>query len=291
MKSKQPKISIVTPSFNMLPYLRLCHASIIDQGMEIEHIVMDGGSTDGTIEAFKKREGMVFISEKDTGMYNALNKAINKSTGEIIGHLNCDEQYLPETLPYIQDFFDRNPDIDFIAGDFLVINPDGGFVAFRKSFQPRWPYFFSNYLYTTTCTLFYRRRIFDVCSFDESYKSIADVIFLYNVLKKGFKGIHLKKYFSAFTYSGTNLSLNPISSFEKKRFNKTLPLWYRLIKPAFFILFFVERVLHNNYKEAHILHYSIYTNKSSAERITLTKLHPGFRLKFKSFVKSEGTDN
>jgi len=265
----------------MLPMLRLCHASIKDQGVDYEHIVVDGKSADGTPQWLSENKTITSVSEKDNGMYDALNKGIGMARAEIIGHLNCDEQYLPGILKFVIDFFERNPAVDFIAADFLVINPSGEFVAYRKSFQPRWPYFFSNYLYTTTCTLFYRRKIFDACRFDHSYKSIADVIFLYNVIKQGFKGTHIPKYFSVFTYSGTNLSLNPISGLEKKQFNQTLPLWYRMLKPFFFIMFFVERILHGTYTEKPLLSYAIYTSNSTRERITLTKTHPGFRLKFK----------
>lgn len=276
-----PQISIVTPSFNMLSTLPLCCASVRDQEVKFEHIIMDGGSTDGTVE-WLRGQSITWVSERDKGMYNALNKALDLAKGEIIGHLNCDEQYLPGVLQCVIKFFDENPTIDFVAGNFLVIDPTGELVAYRKSFQPRWPYFFSNYLYTTTCTLFYRRRVFDQVRFDESYKSIADVIFLYHVLRKKFKAAHISRYMAAFTYSGKNLSLSPISAIEKNRFNKTLPAWYRLIRPFFFFLFFIEKIIHRNYSEEEELSYSIYTHGSPNERVTLIKMKPQFRLKFKA---------
>ncbi len=281
LKAVNPAISIVTPSFNMIEYLRLCHASVLDQGVSFEHIVMDGGSTDGTVDWLSKQK-IEWVSERDHGMYNALNKAIEKSTGEIIGHLNCDEQYLPGVLQFAIDFFVEHPDVDFIAADFLVVDPSGEFVAYRKSFQPKWPYFFSNYLYTNTCTLFYRRKIFRECRFDESYRSIADVIFLYHVIKKGFKGEHVKKYFATFTYSGDNLSLNPISSVEKKKFLNTLPVWYRVARPIFFIFFFIERILSKSYIESSSLSYSIFRSADLTKRVTVTRQNPGYYVKFES---------
>ena len=264
----------------MLPSLQLCCASVADQEVYAEHIVMDGASSDGTVEWLRLNDKVIGISEKDKGMYNALNKAIDLAQGEIIGHLNCDEQYLPGVLSFVEKYFDENPQIDFIAGNFLVVDPNGNLVAYRKAFQPRWPYFFSNYLYTTTCALFYRRKIFTNCSFDESYRSIADVIFLYNVIRKGYKGAHIPMYFSTFTYSGDNLSLNPISAQEKIRFGKTLPGWYKLVKPFFFFLFFVEKFFRNTYYESSPLTYSIYTRDRLDKRTTITKHNPGFRLKF-----------
>lgn len=265
----------------MLPYLKRCAASIQDQGVSVEHIVMDGGSSDGTAEwLVGVRSGIDGVSEKDNGMYNALNKAIRHSRAEIVGHLNCDEQYLPGVLRRVLDYFAQNPDIDFLAADFLVIDPRGELVAYRKSFQPRWPYFFSNYLYTTTCTLFYRRRVFDKVMFDESYRSIADVIFLYNVIRAGYRGVHLPGYVATFTYSGTNLSLHPVSALEKKRFLATLPLWFRFLKPMFFVSFFVQKVIHGNYHESSPLRYSIYSGDDLQQRKEFHAERPGFRLRF-----------
>ena len=224
------------------------------------------------------------ISEKDNGMYNALNKAIDLSKGDIIGHLNCDEQYLPGVLESVLNYFGSNPEIDFITGDFLVTDMEGNFLAFRKNFHPRWQYFFSNYLYTTTCTLFYRRKIFEQLKFDESYRSIADVIFVYNVIKNGFKGAHIRKYFSTFTYSGENLSLDPISAIEKVSFNRTLPFWYKVVKPLFFLLFFIERILKNVYRNESPLVYSIYRGENLDNRMKTSKENPGFRLRFKRTI-------
>ena len=127
-----PDISIVTPSFNMLPFLKRCAASVRDQGVNLEHIVVDGGSSDGTPTWLTGETGILSVSEKDKGMYNALNKAIRRSTAEIVGHLNCDEQYLPGTLRRVLDYFASHPHVDFVASDFLVINSQGNFLAYRK---------------------------------------------------------------------------------------------------------------------------------------------------------------
>lgn len=264
----------------MLPSLKRSVASVQDQGVSFEHIIMDGGSKDGTAEWLASQAGVNGLSEPDRGMYHALNKAIGRASAEIVGHLNSDEQYLPGTLRRVIDFFARHPEVDFLAGDFLVVKPTGEFVAYRKAFQPRWPYFFSNYLYTTTCTLFYRRKIFDRIMFDESYRSIADVIFLYQVMKAGFRGVHLPGYTATFTYSGVNLSLDPVSVREKKRFQATLPRSFRLLKPVFFLAFFVEKVLHGSYREAGVLRYAIYPEDDLSTRKEFRVEHPGFRLRF-----------
>lgn len=280
MGDVKPAISIVTPSYNMLPYLKRCAASIADQEVAVEHVVMDGVSTDGTAEWLAASPSIRGRSEKDNGMYHALNKAIGEASADIVGHLNCDEQYLPGTLKKVVTYFHDHPEVDFIAGDFLIVNPEGEFLAYRKAFQPRWPYFFSNYLYTTTCTLFYRRKIFDRVQFDESYRSIADVIFLYRVMRAGFRGKHVPGYVATFTYSGVNLSLNPVSLEEKKRFHATLPSWFKVCRPFLFFSFFIEKVLHGCYVEAPNLVYAIYDAEIATGRVQRTVKAPGFRIRF-----------
>lgn len=280
MGDKQPSIAIVTPSYNMLPHLKRCVASVQDQGVPVQHVIMDGGSSDGTAEWLAGTPGLQGRSEKDKGMYHALNKAIGETSADIVGHLNCDEQYLPGTLKKVVAYFHDHPEVDFIAGDFLIVNPEGGFLAYRKAFPPRWPYFFSNYLYTTTCTLFYRRKIFDRVQFDESYRSIADVIFLYRVMRAGFRGKHVPGYVATFTYSGVNLSLHPVSVEERRRFRATLPAWFKICRPFFFFLFFLEKALHGCYTEQSNLAYAIYDADISRGRIQHTVKAPGFRIRF-----------
>src|SRR4051794_12168911 len=113
-------ISIITPSFRQLDWLRLAMASVADQqGVSIEHIVQDG-ETDGVREVFEKVSAIpgggdyvprLFV-EKDNGMYDAINRGLARSTGEICGYLNCDEQYFPSALRAVADYFAANPNID-----------------------------------------------------------------------------------------------------------------------------------------------------------------------------------
>src|SRR5437660_9009586 len=99
-------ISVITPSLNMLPYLKRCCASLADQeGASWEHIVVDGESTDGTVEWLRSQPHVASIIGKDQGMYDAINKGLAACTGDIVAYLSCDEQYLPGTLAYIDHYF------------------------------------------------------------------------------------------------------------------------------------------------------------------------------------------
>src|SRR5207249_2253811 len=108
-----PKFSIITPSYKQLDWLRLCAASVADQrDVEVEHIVQDAGSG-RELEAWAATQPCLTVYvEKDTGMYDAINRGLAKARGEFFGYLNCDEQYLPGALSKVAAAFQRNPEID-----------------------------------------------------------------------------------------------------------------------------------------------------------------------------------
>lgn len=105
----KPLFSIITPTFNRRDFLEINIKSLLNQSYQnFEHIVIDGGSTDGTVELLKKYESqynMRWISEPDNGIYDAVNKGIKMAKGEIIAYLNSDDFYFPWTLEVVANFF------------------------------------------------------------------------------------------------------------------------------------------------------------------------------------------
>src|SRR5208282_2311123 len=100
------KFSIVTPSFRNSRWLKLCIASVADQqGVEVEHIVQDSCSDDGTQDWLPQDRRVRAFIEKDSGMYDAINRGYRRAQGDILAHLNCDEQYLPGALRAVGDYF------------------------------------------------------------------------------------------------------------------------------------------------------------------------------------------
>jgi len=118
-KMSYPKISIVTPSFNQAEFLEQTICSVLDQSYpNLEYVVIDGGSTDGSVEIIKKYEDKIsyWVSEKDEGQYFAINKGFSHTSGDIMGWLNSSDIYYPWTFRIIAEIFESNKEIKWISG-------------------------------------------------------------------------------------------------------------------------------------------------------------------------------
>ena len=116
---KNLKISIITVVKNNKDTIEKNILSLINQNYKnYEHIIIDGGSEDGTIDVIKKYRDDIkyFISEKDNGIYDAMNKGIDKAKGDIIGILNSDDYYFPNALEIVKNYFEKYNEIDFLFG-------------------------------------------------------------------------------------------------------------------------------------------------------------------------------
>lgn len=120
------KISIITPSLNAAKYLQAAIDSVLIQDYDnVEHIVIDGGSTDDTLTILKKNPQLIWVSEKDGGQADAMNKGFRMSTGDIIGYLNADDYYYPGAFKLIIPYFLNG--CDFVVGKIKVTLSDDSY--------------------------------------------------------------------------------------------------------------------------------------------------------------------
>ena len=127
MNEKWPRISIVTPSLNQGEFIEETINSVLSQEYpNLEYIVIDGGSTDQTISVLEKfADRVIWVSERDEGQTEAINKGLTMATGEILSYLNADDTLLPNSLFSVADLFLANPHSMWITGRCRIIDEGG----------------------------------------------------------------------------------------------------------------------------------------------------------------------
>jgi len=126
-----PKISVITPSYNQAEFIEKTIISVLSQNYpKLEYWVIDGGSTDDTKKILKKYKNKInYISEKDKGQADAINKGLKRSTGELLAYLNSDDIYLPGTLKKVGEYYATSQLVDWITGDYKIIDANGNLTA------------------------------------------------------------------------------------------------------------------------------------------------------------------
>ena len=163
------RISIVTPSLNQGCYLSDALESVRLQNREgMEHLILDGGSTDNTVALLQGLCGqkdwshLHWTSGPDGGQSEALNRGFVQAQGDIIGWLNSDDRYRPGCFDYVVKAFDENADVDVFYGDYNIIDQDGSFLKVRREIGfSHFILLYHSVLYIPTPSTFFRRRVFE----------------------------------------------------------------------------------------------------------------------------------
>lgn len=178
-----PKITIITPSFNQGNFIDQTIRSILGQGYpNLEYIVIDGGSTDHTLEILRQYDNqLIWHSEKDRGQSHALNKGLALATGEIIGFINSDDYLEPGALLKVGGFFATHTEADWLTGKCHIIDEQSCEIRKIITYYKNILLMFNNYKlllvvnYISQPATFWRKKITEeIGNFDESYNYSMD---------------------------------------------------------------------------------------------------------------------
>jgi len=274
------RVSIITPSFRNSDWLKLCVASVADQGVDAEHIIQDAGSDDGTMDWLLPDRRVRAFVEKDEGMYDAINRGLRRATGEVLAWLNCDEQYLPGALASVLEFFETHPQIDVLFGDIVFADAQGLYAGHRKVQVPLLYHTWTCHLSTLSCATFFRRRvIFDRGDFfDPRLRDGGDGEWMVRLLRRGVPMATLGRFTSVFTLTGDNMSQKPNALREARELHRTAPAWARFVKPAIILHHRLRRLAGGMYRQAPF-HFALYTADNTGRRVSRDVSQPVTRLK------------
>jgi len=261
--------SIATPVFNGLPWIACCAASVRDQAtneISVEHLVHDGGSTDGTVEWLKSSKGIQWESAPDEGMYDAVNRCWRQARGEICAYLNADEQYLPGALAKVQSYFLKNPCVDIIFGDAVLADQQCHPFSYRRMVRPNAIHTRVVHLGVMSCSMFFRRHLLDEgFYFDPTWRAIGDAEWLYRLLQRPVHIGMLREPLAAFVHTGANLGSNSAALAEAAKWRSSAPLWCRLFAPAFKVAHYLQKALAGAYHKRR-MDVALYTPSNPQER-------------------------
>ena len=199
------------------------------EGVTVEHIIQDSCSDDGTQDWLPTDSRVTAFIETDEGMYDAINRGLQRATGEICGYLNCDEQYLPGALAKVSTFFNNHPKVDVLFGDVVLVNTRGEPLSYRRAVLPTRQHVRLSHLNTASCATFFRRRLTERgFHFDTGWKTIGDAVWIDNLLQHEIKMATLPAPLATFTFTGINLGATGLSDSEVQEWRGPLSVARKL---------------------------------------------------------------
>jgi len=212
-----PLISIITPCLNRAAFIREAVESVLAQHYpNFEHIIMDGGSTDGTLDILCAYPHLCVTSEPDQGMYDAINKGVRKAHGELIGFLNTDDLYAPGCFSAVQQAFAANPNLEAVVGDAEVFTstdpspePDSVYPAITS--QDFWHRILQG-ASIFNAWFFHRHAIERIGPFDTSFRTAADREYLIRAALLGIRPVPVSLPFYYYRKHSGSFTLTTLDS-------------------------------------------------------------------------------
>ena len=269
------KFSIVTPSFRNSEWLKLCIASVADQqGVELEHIVQDAGSDDGTQDWLPRDPRVKAFIEQDGGMYDAINRGYRRATGDILAYLNCDEQYLPGALAAVAKFFAENPKVEVLLAGIIIIDGNGKYICHRHAMVPTLRQVWFRFPLLSS-SVFLRRKVIHERGlfFDTHWRDLGDFHWMLALLKNKVPMAARNLFISTFADTGENMNLKPNALREKADTARMVPPLVRALKPLWILNHRLRRLAHGHFR-LKSTSYDIYTPASPDRRVTVKVPRP-----------------
>lgn len=213
------RISILTPSYNQATFLERNLQSVASQDVrKVEHIVVDGGSSDDTT-AILSRHGdeIQWVSEKDDGQADALRKALARATGDIVGWLNVDEYYEPRIFRKVIDAFERTPQTAIVYGDFRRVTADGSTIRINRQWRFDYAVCQIQTPIIQNCAAFFRRdRLIECGGFDPTWHYLLDWELYIRFMRGNQRWVKLNETLGNFTMHVQSKTSSAPSGFERE---------------------------------------------------------------------------
>lgn len=244
MENLLPKISIITPSYNQGEFLERTINSVLSQNYEnLEYIIIDGGSTDNTIDILTKYsdELSYWVSEPDQGQVSAINKGLLVASGDWVGWQNSDDIYYPGFLNSVASLILADKDVDLITSDINLIDKYDNVIRDVKYIKPSYNSMLAEGMLLANQSCLWRKSIHESLGYiNPDFDLAFDYEWFLRILKNRHKVIHISKIFGALryhSYTKTNLNQDQFSQEFKIILSK-----HRFIRP-FSILYKIKRSL------------------------------------------------
>jgi glycosyltransferase involved in cell wall biosynthesis len=236
---KKPKISIITVSWNDGATIGKTIESVINQNYKnIEHIIIDGASNDETLDIIKTYEDFIayWISEPDSGIYAAMNKGIQASTGDVLYFLNADDVFVDsKVLTEIAEVFSLNPQVDYVYGGIFYKDPYGVKNYNLLMMEEISESDFIKGKMIRHQALFVKREIFrELKNFNENLRIASDLDFEYKMLKSKKKGLFVKRVITIMSSDGISSNIDACliekTQLMRKYFGGSVAVKYKIYR-------------------------------------------------------------
>ena len=263
----QPLVSIITPSFNQAAFIQATMDSVLSQDYpHIEYIVVDGGSTDGTVDILKACDDprLTWVSEPDRGQSDAINKGLQKAQGDILAYLNSDDLYLPGAISVTVNAFNENPDVDLVYGDCIYIDKNGVQIGAARGEAFDLQQIVTGRVFMPQQSAFWRKRVTEAIGmFDESLHYTMDVDYWLRLFADGFKPAYFPGERGAYRLHGDSKTVSQMSGFWRD--------WDTMIDKFFHLPALSQEMaqMRTNIKQNYLWMYTLYAPWKQGYRIEL----------------------